>query len=221
MAHHSVDQSLHPVPSEPGCLEAEFVPAVEAQIFADDGSDVSSKPYATETNESALATLEPTLQATDSFEFNYVDRPTSLPEDDPVPPNASDPLVRLFTPWSLGGLCLLVVANGLLTIHSFSRQITPPVAISGFGELPPVISIPATESITSNPSLAIDHLSELPLPQTPPSPALTTNPTPALPLPPPVVTPAPTTPTAAPPPPPVSLASRLLPPAINPQQAMV
>ena len=165
MAHHPADQPLHPSPSDPDCLQAEFVPAVETPTFADDGADASPELYVTQTTESALATLEPPLQATDSFEFNYVDRPAPPSQDDPAPFDPSDPLVRLFTPWSLGGLFLLVVANGLLTIHSFSRQIAPPpVAISSFGELPPVTSIPPGAPIAASPSLAIDSLSELFLP---------------------------------------------------------
>ncbi|MEB3160311.1 MAG: hypothetical protein VKL20_02490 [Synechocystis sp.] len=223
MAHHPADPSLHPSPSDLDCLQAEFVPAVEAQPFSDDGSNASPELYVTETTESALATLEPTLQVTDSFEFNYVDRPASPSPDAAAPPENPDILARLFTPWSLGGLFLLVVANGLLTMHSFFRHAAPPpVAISGFSELPPVTSIPPSASIPSSPSLAIDHLSELPLSQTPLSSALNTNPSssPALPPPPPAISTATAAP-LPPPPPTVSLASRLLPPAINPQQAMV
>jgi len=212
----------HP-PSEPDCLQAEFVPAEEPDYASDRSPADLTEIAVTQTTESALATLEPTLQATDSFEFNYVDRPAAPSPASSEPQDASDVLTRLFTPWSLGGLFLLVLANGLLTVHSFARHTAPtPVAISGFGELPPVTSIPPGLPNAAHVPLSVDRLSEVTLPQSTPSPALVTAQAPAVPPPPSSLPPAAQSALPLPPPPPtVSLASRLLPPAINPQQAMM
>ncbi len=220
MTYHPAAHSPHTAPNEPDCLQAEFVSAVEPNH----PSDFSPEIAVTSTTESALATFEPTLQTTDSFEFNYVDRPVPPPQELSEPLDSAEILTRLFTPWSLGGLFLLVLANGLLTVYSFShRAAPPPVAISGFSELPPVNSIPPSLPNSSGPSLAVNHLSEISPPQTVASPTVSSPQpfSPALPATPPSTATAQQGPPLPPPPPTVSLASRLFPPAINPQQAMV
>ncbi|MFN9173348.1 MAG: hypothetical protein ACK58N_02205, partial [Synechocystis sp.] len=214
MTHHPADHSPHSSHSESDCLQAEFVSAVEPNTPTNYAADVFPM------TESALATLEPTLQATDSFEFNYVDRPVTPPQVPSEPPDSSEILARLFTPWSLGGLFLLIVANGLLTMYSISHRATPPVAINSFSELPPLNSIPPHGPTPSGPALAVNHLSEVSPSQTSPSPVVspTQSFSAALPTSPPPVTAAQSAPPLPHPPPTVSLATRRFPPAINPQQ---
>ncbi|MGA1623486.1 MAG: hypothetical protein ACO36E_12285, partial [Synechocystis sp.] len=75
MTYHPADPSPQPFPSEPDCLQAEFVPAEETTARSDYAEDGVPEFSVAQTVESAIVTLEPTLQTTDSFEFNYVDRP--------------------------------------------------------------------------------------------------------------------------------------------------
>lgn len=232
MTYRPAAPSPQSAPSESDCLQAEFVPVVALDSLPatdfplDDRTAIN--PHGT-TN-AALVALEPTLQATDSVEFNYLQNfPTQADGSDggdrsnpPDPP--TNLLTYLLTPWSLTGLFLLVLANGLLLVNSLSRHTTPPpAAVSGLGELPAVTSIPPTSPQSSPPSLDPRQLSEMGVSPLSPNPTVTGVPPTgriggSQPMPPPGVVSQMNAP--LPPPPPVSLAARLLPPSLNPQQAL-
>ncbi|BFM40589.1 hypothetical protein [Synechocystis sp. LKSZ1] len=135
-----------------------------------------------EERSASLAVVENTLQATESIDYNFVNHS--------IPSSESSPSVRvkpLLTPWSLGGILCLIVANGLLTWQQVLPMASPPPS-------PP--SLPsATAPLPNLNPLALNKLSEL-------TPMVTRSPEPV------TVAPAPPTP---------SLASLILPPSLQPQ----
>ncbi|MEY2984927.1 MAG: hypothetical protein RLZZ568_1544 [Cyanobacteriota bacterium] len=190
MPYPPADQSLHSSCSDLDCLQATVVPARGSPPILVDSSPApgtSSELSVTPTTIPGLATRESVLQATDSFEFNYIDRPAPQPSALSASSTPPDILSHLLTPWSFGGVCLLVVANGLLTLQGLSRYwAPPPVVVSESGLLPPVqlVTPPRPTGIES--SLTIKPLSHLTVPPVSPSPAgAVSRPTPSLaPLPP-------------------------------------
>lgn len=130
---------------------------IQAELMAEEETDpgLSYDP-----GESSLAPLEPPLQATESFEFNFIDRPVPQEEVQATYP-AEEILTRLFTPWSLAGLLMLVVANGLLTVYGLTaRSPGPTMAIAHFDGLPPIT--PGLPPVTdAGPSLNLQKLSEM------------------------------------------------------------
>lgn len=130
---------------------------IQAELMAEEetGPRVSYDP-----GESSLAALEPPLEATGSFEFNFIDRPVPQEEVQGTHP-AEEVLTRLFTPWSLAGLLMLVVANGLLTIYGLTaRSPGPTMAIAHFDGLPPIPpGLPPVAD--AGPGLNLQKLSEM------------------------------------------------------------
>ncbi len=150
----SVNQSSS-APSEADYLQAELMP------------ELDSPPIASyDQGESSLATVQPTLEATDSFDFNFIDRPVAQSLES-EPAVAEEIITRLLTPWSLAGLLVLVAANGLLTVYSFTAK-APSAAVSmgNFNGLPPVFSglPPISEA---SPNLQLQKLSEVAVPKEP------------------------------------------------------
>lgn len=149
---------------------------IQAELMAEEetGPRVSYDP-----GESSLASLDPPLEATESFEFNFIERPVPQEEVQATYP-AEEILTRLFTPWSLAGLLMLVAANGLLTVYSLTaRSPGPTMAIAHFDGLPPVTPglLPVANA---GPDLNLQKLSEMavvrdPQPTVPSAPQAITN----------------------------------------------
>ena len=140
--------------------ESDYIQA-ELMVEEETGAGVSYDP-----GESSLAPLEPPLEATESFEFNFIDRPAPQ-EDVQTTYPAEEILTRLFTPWSLAGLLMLVVANGLLTVYSLTaRSPGPTMAIAHFDGLPPIA--PGLAPVADGgPDLNLQKLSEVAVVQEP------------------------------------------------------
>lgn len=155
MTEYAAVDKLSSTPEESDYIQAELMPEMEltAPTMADYGQ-----------GESGLATLEPTLEATDSFEFNFIDSPVPQSQEPEV---AEEILTRLLTPWSLAGLLMLVAANGLLTVYGFTAKAPPTaIAIANIDGLPPVLpSLPPVSDASS--SLRLQKLSEIAMPQEP------------------------------------------------------
>ncbi|MBE9203958.1 hypothetical protein IQ218_11555 [Synechocystis salina LEGE 06099] len=130
---------------------------IQAELMAEEETRprVSYDP-----GESSLAPLDQPLEATESFEFNFIDRPVPQEEVQSAYPT-EEILTRLFTPWSLAGLLMLVAANGLLTVYSLTaRSPVPTMAVANFDGLPPIApGLPPVAD--AGPGLNLQKLSEM------------------------------------------------------------
>ncbi|MBE9241752.1 hypothetical protein IQ221_12235, partial [Synechocystis salina LEGE 00041] len=131
--YSAVDKSSF-ASSESDYIQAELM---QAELMAEE----ETRPRVNyDPGESSLAPLAPPLEATESFEFSFIDRPVPQEEEEVESTYPTEEiLTRLFTPWSLAGLLMLVAANGLLTVYSLTaRAPGPTMVVAQFDGLPPI-----------------------------------------------------------------------------------
>ncbi|MCT0253141.1 MULTISPECIES: hypothetical protein [unclassified Synechocystis] len=145
--YSAVDKSSS-ISNESDCIQAELM------------AEEETNPGVTyEPGESSLAALDSPLEATESFAFSFIDRP--VPQSKESPTSTEELFARLFTPWSLVGLLMLVAANGLLTIYGLTARVPgPAMTVANFDGLPPIPpSLPPVAEVS--PRLNLQKLSEV------------------------------------------------------------